>query len=215
MKKLSIIVLISGNGSNLQSIIDAIESGQINGQITAVISNQADAYGLKRAKKHNIDQRVISHKDFTSRENFDLALTEALTHLDPDIIVLAGFMRVLGSALIQAFDRRILNIHPSLLPNYKGLNTFQRAIDNQESEHGVSIHIVTSELDNGPVIVRGRYSILTDDKISDLQAKGHQLEHRMYPQVLQWLSQGDLKINADAIMFQGKLLESSIELENR
>jgi phosphoribosylglycinamide formyltransferase-1 len=215
MKKLSIIVLISGNGSNLQSIIDAIESGQINGQITAVISNQADAYGLERAKKHNIDQRVISHKDFTSRENFDLALTEALTHLDPDIIVLAGFMRVLGSALIQAFDRRILNIHPSLLPNYKGLNTFQRAIDNQESEHGVSIHIVTSELDNGPVIVRGRYSISTDDKISDLQAKGHQLEHRMYPQVLQWLSQGDLKINADAIMFQGKLLESSIELENR
>jgi phosphoribosylglycinamide formyltransferase-1 len=215
MKKLSIIVLISGDGSNLQSIIDAIEAGQINGQITAVISNKANAYGLERAKKHNIDQRIIRHKDFSSRETFDLALLEILTHLNPDMIVLAGFMRILGSTLIQAFDRRILNIHPSLLPNYKGLNTYQRAIDNQEIEHGVSIHIVTPELDNGPVIVRGRYPISTDDKISNLQAKGHQLEHRMYPQVLRWLSLGDLKINADTIIFQGKLLERPIEFEKR
>jgi phosphoribosylglycinamide formyltransferase-1 len=213
MKKLSIVVLISGNGSNLQSIIDAVESGKIHGQITAVISNQSDAYGLERAKNHNIDQLVISHKDFTSREKFDLALLKKLTGLNPDIIVLAGFMRVLGSALIQAFERKILNIHPSILPSYKGLNTFQRAIDNQEKEHGVSIHIVTPELDDGPVIVRGRYPILTDDTVSDLQGKGHQLEHRMYPQVLRWLQQGDLQINADTIMFQKKLLERSIEFE--
>jgi phosphoribosylglycinamide formyltransferase-1 len=215
MKKLSIIVLISGNGSNLQSIIDSVEAGQINGHITAVISNKADAYGLVRAKKHNIDQQVISHKDFNSRENFDLALSETLTLLNPDIIVLAGFMRVLGSALIQAFDRKILNIHPSLLPSYKGLNTFQRAIDNQEIEHGVSIHIVTPELDNGPVIVRGRYPILTDDTVSDLQGKGHRLEHRMYPQVLRWLGQGDLQINSDTILFKGELLERPIEYETR
>jgi len=215
MKKLSIIVLISGNGSNLQSIIDSVEAGQINGQITAVISNKADAYGLVRAKKHNIDQRVVSHKDFNSREHFDLALSETLTLLNPDIIVLAGFMRVLGSALIQAFERKILNIHPSILPSYKGLNTFQRAIDNQEKEHGVSIHIVTPELDDGPAIVIGRYPILTDDTISDLQGKGHQLEHRMYPQVLRWLGQGDLQINADTIMFQEKLLERPIEFEYR
>jgi phosphoribosylglycinamide formyltransferase-1 len=135
--------------------------------------------------------------------------------LNPDIIVLAGFMRVLGSALIQAFDRKILNIHPSLLPSYKGLNTFQRAIDNQEMEHGVSIHIVTPELDNGPVIVRGRYPILTDDTVSDLQGKGHRLEHRMYPQVLRWLGQGDLQINSDTILFKGELLERPIEYETR
>jgi phosphoribosylglycinamide formyltransferase-1 len=117
--------------------------------------------------------------------------------------------------LIQAFDRKILNIHPSLLPSYKGLNTFQRAIDNQEMEHGVSIHIVTPELDNGPVIVRGRYPILTDDTVSDLQGKGHRLEHRMYPQVLRWLGQGDLQINSDTILFKGELLERPIEYETR
>ncbi|MFT5599577.1 MAG: phosphoribosylglycinamide formyltransferase-1 [Gammaproteobacteria bacterium] len=215
MKKLSIVVLISGNGSNLQSIIDAVEAGQINGQITAVISNKADAYGLERAKKHNIDQQVISHKNFSSREDFDLALSKSLSLLNPDIIVLAGFMRILGSALIQAFERKILNIHPSILPSYKGLNTFQRAIDNKEREHGVSIHIVTPELDDGPVIVRGRYPILTDDRVSDLQGKGHRLEHRIYPQVLRWLGQGDLQISANTITFQDKLLERPIEFEDR
>jgi phosphoribosylglycinamide formyltransferase-1 len=214
MKKLSIVVLISGNGSNLQSIIDAVEAGQIHGQITAVISNKADAYGLERAKNHNIDQQVINHEDYSCRENFDLALSKKLTRLNPDIIVLAGFMRILGSALIQAFERKILNIHPSILPSYKGLNTFQRAIDNQEKEHGVSIHIVTPELDDGPAIVRGRYPILTGDTVSDLQGKGHRLEHRMYPQVLRWLGQGDLQIDADTIIFQDKLLERPIEFED-
>jgi phosphoribosylglycinamide formyltransferase-1 len=215
MKKLSIVVLISGNGSNLQSIIDAVESGKILGKITAVISNKAGAYGLERAKKHNIDQQVISHKDFTTREKFDLALSIELGRLKPDIIVLAGFMRVLGSALIQAFERKILNIHPSLLPSYKGLNTFQRAIDNNEKEHGVSIHIVTPDLDDGPVIIRGRYPVLTGDTVSDLQAKGHRLERRMYPQVLRWLEQGDLNVNTDTIVFKGKLLERAIEFEDQ
>jgi phosphoribosylglycinamide formyltransferase-1 len=215
MNKLSIVVLISGNGGNLQSIIDAVETEQINGQITAVISNKADAYGLQRAKKHDIDQQVISHKDFSSREDFDLALSKKLTRLNPDIIVLAGFMRILGSALIQAFERKILNIHPSILPSYKGLNTFQRAIDNKEREHGVSIHIVTPELDDGPVIVRGRYPILNGDTVSELQRKGHRLEHRMYPEVLRWLGRGDLQINADTITFQDKLLERPIEFEDK
>jgi phosphoribosylglycinamide formyltransferase-1 len=215
MKKLSIVVLISGNGSNLQSIIDAVEAEQVNGQITAVISNKADAYGLQRAKNHNIDQQVVGHKDFSSREDFDLALSKKLTRLNPDIIVLAGFMRILGSALIQAFERKILNIHPSILPNYKGLNTFQRAIDNKEREHGVSIHIVTPELDDGPVIVRGRYPILSGDTVSELQRKGHRLEHRMYPEVLRWLGRGDLQINADTITFQDKLLERPIEFEDK
>ena len=215
MKELSIVVLISGNGGNLQSIIDAVEAEQINGQITAVISNKADAYGLQRAKKHDIDQQVISHKDFSSREDFDLALSKNLTRLNPDIIVLAGFMRILGSALIQAFERKILNIHPSILPSYKGLNTFQRAIDNKEREHGVSIHIVTPKLDDGPVIVRGRYPILNGDTVSELQRKGHQLEHKMYSQTLQWLGRGDLQINADTITFQNKLLERPIEFESK
>ena len=214
MKKLSIVVLISGNGSNLQSIIDAIEDGQINGQITAVISNNPDAYGLQRAKNHNITQQVINHKDFTNRDDFDQALSKHLTQLNPDIIVLAGFMRVLGSALIQAQHRKILNIHPSILPNYKGLNTYQRAIDNQETEHGVSIHIVTPELDDGPIIVIGRYPISGSESISELQGKGHRLEHKMYPQVLRWLGQGDLQINTDSMLFRNHLLERPIEFED-
>jgi phosphoribosylglycinamide formyltransferase-1 len=214
MKKLSIVVLISGNGSNLQSIIDAVEAGQINGQIAAVISNNPDAHGLQRARNHNIAQQVINHKDFTSRDDFDQALSKYLFQLDPDIIVLAGFMRILGSALIQAHSRKILNIHPSILPNYKGLNTYQRAIDNQEKEHGVSIHIVTPELDDGPAIVIGRYPISDGDSIFELQGKGHQLEHKMYPQVLKWLGQGDLLINADSILFRDHLLERPIEFED-
>jgi len=215
MKKLSIAILISGNGSNLQAIIDAIEGNEINGKITLVISNEADAFGLERAKKHNINHLLINHKDFISREEFDLALTKSLIHINPDIIVLAGFMRVLGSALIQAFDRKIINIHPSILPSYKGLNTFQRAINKQEKEHGVSIHIVTAELDDGPIIVRGRYPILIGDTVSDLQRKGHYLEKEMYPQVLKWLGQGELRINPDTIIFQNELLKRPIEFENR
>ena len=214
MKKLAIVVLISGNGSNLQSIIDAVEAGQINGRIKTVISNNPDAYGLQRAIKHDIAQQVINHKDFSCRDDFDRALSKCLIQLDADIIVLAGFMRVLGSALIQAHQRKILNIHPSILPEYKGLNTYQRAIDNKEKEHGVSIHIVTPELDDGPVIVRGRYPILCRESVSDLQAKGHRLEHKMYPQILKWLGQGELQINADSILFRNQLLERPIEFEN-
>lgn len=213
MKKLSIVVLISGNGSNLQSIIDAVEAGQINGQIAAVISNTPNAYGLQRAANHNIKQQVINHKDFSNRDDFDQALSTALEQLNPDVIVLAGFMRILGSALIQAHRRKILNIHPSILPNYKGLHTYQRAIDNREKEHGVSIHIVTPELDEGPVIVRGRYPISDGDSVTELQGKGHRLEHKMYPQVLRWLGQGDLQIDADSIMFRNHILKRPIEFE--
>lgn len=215
MKKLSIVVLISGNGSNLQSIIDAIEAGQINAQISAIVSNNPDAYGLQRAKIHHIAQQVVNHRDYGCRDDFDQALSKCLACLNPDIIVLAGFMQILGSALIQAYPRKILNIHPSILPNYKGLNTYQRAIDHQEKEHGVSIHIVTPRLDDGAVIVRGRYAIVAGDCVADLQRKGHRLEHKMYPQVLRWLGQRDLQIKLDSILFQDHLLESPIEFEDR
>lgn len=214
MNKLSIVVLISGNGGNLQSIIDAIEAGQIDAQIKAVISNNPDAYGLRRAKAHGIEQRIVNHRDYASRAAFDLALTACIEQFNPDIILLAGFMRILGSAIIEAYPRKILNIHPSRLPDYKGLNTYQRAIDNKELEHGVSIHIVTPELDGGPVIVRGRYPIMAGDTAVQLQSKGQRLEHRMYPQVLRWLAQGSLQILPDSILFQDKVLERPIEFDN-
>jgi len=211
MTGMSFIVLISGNGSNLQSIIDSIDTGQINASLSAVISNNADAYGLTRAKNHAIETRVIDHRLYDSRDLFDQALQQCIEEFEPDYIVLAGFMRILGSALIQTYKNKILNIHPSLLPDYKGLNTYQRAMDNRETEHGVSIHVVTAELDDGPVLMYGRYAIEDGDTLGDLQHKGHRLEHRMYPKILQWLSEKKLQIGENSIEFEQQILQEPIE----
>ena len=213
MTGMSFVVLISGNGSNLQSIIDSIGSGQINARLSAVISNNMDAYGLTRARNHAIETRVVDHRQYQSREAFDQALQQCVQEFKPDYIVLAGFMRILGSAFIHAYANRILNIHPSLLPNYKGLNTYQRAMSNGETEHGVSIHIVTPELDDGPVLIRGRYAIEEGDTLSDLQNKGHRLEHRMYPRILQWLSDEKLLIDEHSIVFEKQPLQSPIDFD--
>lgn len=208
---LSLVVLISGNGSNLQSIIDSIEQGRVNAEIKAVISNNAQAYGLLRARKHGIASYLVNHRDFASREAFDDELQRILKPVDADFILLAGFMRILGSAAIQAFADKILNIHPSLLPAYKGLNTYRRALDSGEVEHGVSIHLVTAELDDGPVIMQARYPIAPGDNIEDLQQKGHKLEHRMYPQLLCWLSEGKIEISADQIFYEKTVLSKPVE----
>jgi len=208
---LKLAVLISGNGSNLQSIIDAIDSGRLDARINAVISNDRGAYGLVRATQHGLHTWVINHRDYNSRDQFDDVLQHYLESIGPDYIVLAGFMRILGPRFIQAFEHRILNIHPSLLPAYKGLNTHQRALDNAEDRHGVSIHLVTPELDDGPVIVQGGYPIEAGDRVEDLQRKGHKLEHQMYPQVLRWLSDKNLTIKGGQIFYDQALLEKPIQ----
>ena len=213
-KPLSLVVLISGHGSNLQSIIDSIEQGRVNAEIKAVISNNAEAYGLLRASKHGIASYVVNHRDFGNREDFDHQLQRILAPLGADFILLAGFMRILGSATIQAFPDKILNIHPSLLPAYKGLNTYRRALDSGEVEHGVSIHLVTAELDDGPVIMQARYPIAGGDKIEDLQQKGHKLEHRMYPQLLCWLGEGKIEISGGQIFYEKTLLSKPIEFDH-
>ena len=210
----NIVVIISGNGSNLQSIIDSIEIGQVNARISAVISNNADAYGLVRAKNHGIETRVIDHREFTTRAEFDQTLLATVAGFQPDYIVLAGFMRILGSAFIQAYPNKILNIHPSILPSYKGLNTHQRAMDNHENEHGVSIHIVTADLDDGPVLLRGRYPIEENDTLEDLQSKGHKLEHCMYPKLLEWLCSDDLEIEGETMTFKRQPLKKPIEFND-
>ncbi|MCP4075161.1 MAG: phosphoribosylglycinamide formyltransferase [Gammaproteobacteria bacterium] len=204
MKTLSLVVLISGSGSNLQAIIDAIESKQLNAQISAVISNRPDAYGLTRARQHDIPAISLDHKHYQNRELFDQQLQLEIESFKPDIIVLAGYMRILTTAFINAFSPTILNIHPSLLPKYQGLNTHQRALDNNDSEHGVSIHVVTPELDSGPVIVQGKFSIEKEDNSESLQQKAHKLEHQMYPLVLNWLSKQRLKLNSDMPLFDEK-----------
>lgn len=212
-RPLRLAILISGNGSNLQSIIDAIEAGSLNAEIEAVISNNRDAYGLLRATQHGLPTRLIDHREYTSRDQFDDALQHYLETVDPDYIVLAGFMRILGARFIAAFENKILNIHPSLLPAYKGLNTHQRALDNHERQHGVSIHLVTPELDEGPVIAQASYPIESGDDAEAMQRKGHRLEHRMYPQVLCWLSDQDLVIEENQIFYARAPLEKPISFD--
>ena len=194
-KQLRLAVLISGSGSNLQAIIDAIESARLDAQIVCVFSNNPDAYGLQRARKHGLPVQVLDHRDYADRDHYDSKLCEQLQSLSPDILVLAGYMRILSPAFVQAFENRIVNIHPSLLPAYKGLDTHQRALDNAESQHGVSIHLVTAGLDEGPVLLQASYPIHAGDSADDLRARGHRLEHRMYPLLLQWLSEGRLSID--------------------
>lgn len=200
-KKLDVVVLISGSGSNLQAFIDQADKLNIN--IKAVISNKANAFGLQRAKKAHINTFVLSHKDFACREAFDQKLQQVIDKIRPDLIILAGFMRILSADFVTHFTDKIVNIHPSLLPKYKGLNTHQRAIDANEKFHGASVHIVTPELDDGPIIVQGQLEILPHDTAESLQQRIHPLEHKIYTQAIQWIANGDIKIS------QGKIIESS------
>lgn len=182
-----IVVLISGSGTNLQAIIDACKSADYPGSVIGVVSNKNDAYGLTRAQNADIETLALSHKDFDSRESYDQALMAKIDQFTPDVIVLAGFMRILTPAFVQHYQGKLLNIHPSLLPKYQGLNTHQRAIEAGDKEHGVSVHFVTEELDGGPVILQAKVPVFDGDTIDDLAARVHEQEHRIYPLVVKWL----------------------------
>ena len=205
----SIVVLISGSGSNLQAIIDACSSGFIPGRINAVISNKASAYGLVRAGEAGISTQVLSHKNYQQRDKYDLALIDAIDQHQPDLVVLAGFMRILTPAFVQHFAGRLLNIHPSLLPKYQGLNTHQRAIDAGDSEHGCSVHFVTEQLDGGPVILQAKVPVFADDDSQTLAERVHEQEHRIYPLVVRWYCQNRLQQQADQAMLDGNVLAAN------
>ena len=210
-RTLRLAVLISGNGSNLQAIIDAIESGELNAVIRLVVSNEPEAYGLERARRHGLPTRTLDHREFADRDAFDTSLAEILAAAAPDIIVLAGFMRILGASLVARFEHRILNIHPSLLPQYKGLDTYRRALENGESRHGVSIHLATAALDDGPVLLQGSYPIEPGDGVEEMARKGHALEHRMYPAVLAWLAEGRLTIEGGQVYYDQARLQAPLQ----
>ncbi|WP_404340438.1 phosphoribosylglycinamide formyltransferase [Pseudoalteromonas mariniglutinosa] len=201
-----LVVLISGSGSNLQAIIDACSRGEINAEIAAVISNKADAFGLQRAKNAGIETRVLSHRDFDSREAYDAELMTVIDSFAPNLVVLAGFMRILTANLVQKFKGKMLNIHPSLLPKYQGLNTHQRAIDAKDQVHGVSVHFVTEELDGGPVVLQAKVPILSDDTAETLAKRVHEQEHIIYPLVVKWFSEQRLKMEADYAVLDEKQL---------
>ncbi|KJG12250.1 phosphoribosylglycinamide formyltransferase [Photobacterium iliopiscarium] len=184
----NIVVLISGNGSNLQAIIDSCTNGIIkNSRIAAVISNKADAYGLQRAQLANIEAVSIAATNYANRQDYDQVLIEKIDAYQPDVIVLAGFMRILSADFVNHYQGRMLNIHPSLLPKYTGLNTHQRAIDAGDTEHGTSVHFVTEELDGGPVILQAKVPIFTTDSVDDVIERVQRQEHNIYPLVIQWL----------------------------
>jgi phosphoribosylglycinamide formyltransferase-1 len=188
----NIVVLVSGSGSNLQSIIDHADSGALDARVAAVISDNPEAYGLVRAKQAGVPALVLCPDDYSSRDAFEIALVDLVTQYRPRLIVLAGFMRILGPQFVNAFNTCIVNIHPSLLPRHRGLNTHQRAIDAGDSEHGATVHFVTAELDHGPVIIQAAVSIDPADNATSLQRKVLREEHVIYPKAIQWIADGTI-----------------------
>jgi phosphoribosylglycinamide formyltransferase-1 len=191
-KKLSIVVLISGSGSNLQSIIDASRQ-DLPVEIRAVISNKADAYGLVRAEQAGIATAVLDHKAYPDRESYDAALRELIDGYSPELVVLAGFMRILTDDFVRHYSGRMLNIHPSLLPKYRGLNTHARAIEAGDSEAGCTVHFVTPELDAGPAIIQARVPIQPGDTPESLAERVLEQEHRIYPEAIRRFAEGEIK----------------------
>ena len=198
------VVLISGSGSNLQSLID--NANDIDLEIEAVISNKETAYGLQRAQQANIPTQVIDHKQFSTREDFDQKLGQIIDQYKPEIIILAGFMRILTSEFTQKYVGKMLNIHPSLLPKFQGLNTHQRAIDAKEIEHGVSVHFVTAELDGGPIIAQSRVNVLANDDATSLAKRVLAEEHKLFPEVVHWFTQGRLVLEGGHATLDGRIL---------
>lgn len=189
-----ILVLISGSGTNLQALIDNLQSRPGEGQIVAVLSNRPDALGLERARKAGIPALALDNRDYPDRESYDRALIEEIDRFKPDLILLAGFMRILTERFVSHYHGFLLNIHPSLLPKYKGLHTHQRALDAGDSEHGSTVHFVTQELDGGPLVAQARISVLSDDTPASLASRVQQQEHHLYPLVMHWFIQGRLRL---------------------
>ncbi|MGF1765779.1 phosphoribosylglycinamide formyltransferase [Enterovibrio makurazakiensis] len=201
----NVVVLVSGNGSNLQAIIDRChQKDGIN--IAAVIANKEDAYGLTRAKSAGIDAVVVPSKGITDRSEYDDKLMTAIDGYQPDLIVLAGFMRILTPAFVQHYHAKMINIHPSLLPKYTGLNTHQRAIDAGDKVHGTSVHFVTEELDGGPVILQAQVPIFEQDNADTVFERVQEQEHRIYPLVIEWFCEGRLTMNDGQALMDGLML---------
>ena len=212
MKKL--IVLISGSGSNLEAISKACSEGIINGVIASVISNNPNAYGLERAKKNNLSYKVINHKQFESREKFDEELSSYISSIEPDLIILAGFMRILGKKISDKYFGKIINIHPSLLPKYPGLDTHEQVLKNNDSFHGISIHYVSSELDAGPLIAQGKFQIKNNLSEDELKEKIHKIEHILYPKIIKEICDDHIHLEGNKVIFKNLKSSNKIIYEN-
>lgn len=204
-----VVVLLSGTGGNLQAMIDSFKDGSSPVRIRAVISNRADAFGLQRARDAGIEACVLDHKAYEGREAFDAALIELIDTFNPQLVVLAGFMRILSADFVRHYHGRLLNIHPSLLPRYKGLQTHQRVLDARDAEHGCSVHFVTEELDGGPLVVQAVISVQLQDSPASLAQRVHLQEHRIYPLAIRWFAEGRLRLGEQGALMDGQPLPAS------
>ncbi len=205
----NVVVLISGSGSNLQALIDDLHGAGSPAHIRAVISNRADAQGLSRARAAGIETRVLDHTRYTGREAFDAALMAEIDAFAPQLVVLAGFMRILSGDFVRHYQGRLLNIHPSLLPRHKGLDTHRRALEAGDAEHGCSVHFVTEELDGGPLVVQAVLPIDANETPERLAARVHHREHLIYPLAVRWFAEGRLRLGADGAMLDGATLPAT------
>jgi len=216
MKK--IVVLISGSGSNLEAIIESCAAKMINGRVIQVISNNPDAYGLTRASKFNIASKIIDHKKFSSRIDFENSLEEFLDKLSPDLVVLAGFMRILGPKITSKFFNKMINLHPSLLPKYPGLNTHEKVLENKDPCHGISIHYVSPELDAGPLIAQGFIEINKDETLENVIKRIHKIEHLLLPEIINEICNENIYLDNNEVKYRNinlhnhKLIKKSYEI---
>ncbi|ENW90390.1 MULTISPECIES: phosphoribosylglycinamide formyltransferase [Acinetobacter] len=208
---LKIAVLVSGSGSNLQALIDA----RLSGQIVGVISNKPGAYALERAQKAGIATAVIEHKQYPDRESFDDVMHQQLLDWEVDLVVLAGFMRILSAKFVKAWEGKMLNIHPSLLPHYKGMHTHQRVLNTGDVYHGCTVHYVTAELDAGQALAQGVLTVSHQDSVESLANRVHVLEHLIYPQVVEWICSGTLQHTPNAVLYRGQVLARPLQFCQR
>lgn len=202
MEHYPIAVLISGNGSNLQAIIDEKLKQNFHYEVSVVISNNEDAYGLVRANDAGIPTEVLLAKDYLDRQSYDHALAILIEKYSPKLIVLAGFMRILSEDFVNTYYGKIINIHPSLLPKYRGLQTHQQVLQNKDIDHGVTIHFVSPELDGGPIIVQSKLKVNPDDTVDSLISRIHDIEHQIYPQTIEDFALGKIRLENDKVIQQ-------------
>lgn len=205
----SVLILISGRGSNMEAIFAAIDRGELAVRVAAVISNRPDAAGLASAAARQVPTAVVDHKAYASRADFDAALAAQIDQHQPDLVVLAGFMRILGAEFTRRYAGRLLNIHPSLLPAFPGLDTHQRALAEGVRIHGCSVHFVTPELDHGPIIVQAAVPVLDDDSAASLAARVLREEHRIYPLAVRWFAEGRLRVVDGRVFLAAAQAESA------
>ena len=205
------VILISGSGSNLQAFIDEVRTGDLPLSIELVISNNHDVYGLQRAQEAGIETAVIDHRDFASREEFDQQLMDRIDLAEPDLVILAGFMRILTAEFVGHYQDRLINIHPSLLPKYPGNNTHQRVLDAGDEWHGVSIHFVIAEVDAGPIILQGRLRVQPGETADELQQRIHKIEHILYPRAAKWFAEDRLTIQDSRVLLDHETSDRQLQ----